>query len=50
MRERRLRHTVIIDFVKVEDTSDLYVFAETICEEKGLKSIPRRRFYDLASE
>ena len=32
MRERRLRHTVFIDFVEVEDASDFYVSAET----KGL--------------
>jgi hypothetical protein len=32
MRERRLRHTVFIDFMEVEDAGDFYVFAET----KGL--------------
>jgi hypothetical protein len=29
MRERRLRHTVFIDFIKVEDAGDFYVSAET---------------------
>lgn len=35
MGERRFRHTVVIDSVEVEDASDFYLFAETICEEEG---------------
>ena len=29
MRERRFRHTVVIDFVEVEDAGDFYFSAET---------------------
>ena len=33
MWERRLRHTVFIDFVEVEDAGDFYVSAETKARE-----------------